>query len=40
MNLNPDTLPAWLWMPLAVILWGYLAADAIARRIRNRKDHQ
>lgn len=27
-----DTLPAWFWVPLAVILWGYLAADAIARR--------
>lgn len=31
-----DTMPAWLWIPAAVVLWGYLAADAIARRIRRR----
>jgi hypothetical protein len=31
-----DTLPPWLWIPLAVVLWGYLTLDAIARRRRLR----
>lgn len=31
-----ETLPLWLWLPLAVVLWGYLALDAIVRRRRQR----
>lgn len=33
----PDTLPIWFWLPAAVLLWGYLAVDALARRHNNRK---
>ena len=29
-----DTLPLWFWLPMALALWGYLAADAIVRRKR------
>lgn len=32
-----DTLPAWLWVPLALLLWGYLAADTIARRLNSKE---
>lgn len=34
-----DELPVWLWLPLALILWGYLALDGIARRRRSRLLH-
>lgn len=34
-----DELPLWLWLPLALALWGYLAATALARRgSRGRRD--
>lgn len=29
-----DTLPLWLWLPIGVILWGYLALDSFTRRRR------
>ncbi|MCC2034218.1 hypothetical protein, partial [Microbacterium allomyrinae] len=35
-----DTLPAWFWIPASVVLWGYLIADAIARRLNRRRDMQ
>ena len=38
--MNPDELPAWLAIPLALALWGYLAADAIARRHRAHRSNE
>ena len=31
-----DALPVYVWLPIALVLWGYLAADALVRR-RNRR---
>lgn len=31
-----ETLPAWLWIPGAVLAWGYLALDAVARRLNHQ----
>ena len=30
-------MPPAFWVPVALLLWGYLAADAIARRHNERK---
>ncbi|TQM25103.1 hypothetical protein FB391_2562 [Microbacterium kyungheense] len=35
-----DTLPPWLWIPLAIALWGYLALDALVRHHNRRKENR
>nr|WP_278101907.1 hypothetical protein [Microbacterium proteolyticum] len=32
-----DAMPLWFWLPAALLLWGYLAADALVRW-RNRME--
>lgn len=37
--INPDTLPAWFWVPAAALLWGWLIVPAIVRRFRRVSLH-